>query len=218
MTKNSIEKAENLKKLVNPEQNTVKNKKIKVIGVGTGGCNAVNHMIKCGLADVEFWLMNTDKQLLELGRTDNRILLGVKTTKGLGAGDDYEIWKQAAEESKHEIIKALEGADMVIITTGLGGGTGTGATPVIAKIAKELGILTVAVVTKPFTFEGKRRTTIAEEGIKNLKQYFDKTVIIENDKLLQVVKRTISINETFDVTNRILSKVVIGLLKHLRHQ
>ena len=181
MTKNSIEKAENLKKLVNPEQNTVKNKKIKVIGVGSGGCNTVNHMIKRGLADVEFWLMNTDKELLELGCTDNKIQLGVKTTEGLGAGGDHEIGKRAAEEAQQEITEALRGADVVFITAGLGGGTGTGATPVIARIAKELGILTVVIVTKPFTWEGRKRNLQAEYCLEKFRESADAVVA---DRLL----------------------------------
>lgn len=138
---------------------------IKVVGVGGGGGNAVNRMIQSGLSGVEFWLMNTDEQVLVTGKTNNRIQLGASSTQGLGAGGDPSVGEKAAEEAQQAITQALDGADMVFITAGMGGGTGTGAAPVVARIAKQLGILTVAVVTKPFTFEGRKRQNQAVSGI-----------------------------------------------------
>ena len=144
--------------------------KIKVVGVGGGGGNDVNRMIKEGLSGVDFWALNTDVQVLELSAAPNKIRLGTKLTNGLGAGGEPSKGEQAAEESKEDIIQALDGADMVFITAGMGGGTGTGAAPVVAKIAKELGALTIAVVTKPFDFEGKRRANQALQGLEKLKE------------------------------------------------
>ena len=148
--------------------------KIKVIGVGGGGCNAVNRMINFGFSGPEFIAVNTDKQALYTSLAENRIQIGEKLTKGLGAGADPEIGMKSAEESKQEIKKALEDTDLVFITAGMGGGTGTGAAPVVAQIAKEMGILTVAVVTKPFKFEGNRRMAQAEKGIDNLKTRYSR--------------------------------------------
>lgn len=148
-----------------PTPDVVSPAKIKVIGVGGGGGNAVNRMIKSGLSGVEFYLMNTDAQVLNYGAAPNKIRLGKELTNGLGAGGNPEVGKKAAEETQNEITEAIEGADMVFVTAGMGGGTGTGAAPIVARIAKELGILTIAVVTKPFQFEGKRRAKQAEEGI-----------------------------------------------------
>ena len=160
--------------------------KIKVVGVGGGGGNAVNRMIKSGLSGVEFWLMNTDLQVLVDGQTQNRIQLGTSLTQGLGAGGDPTVGEKAAQEAVQEITRALEGSDMVFITAGMGGGTGTGAAPVVAKVAKELGILTIAVVTKPFSWEGKKRQSQANSGLDKLKEYVDAVIVVPNDKLLQV--------------------------------
>ena len=171
--------------------------KIKVIGVGGGGGNAVNRMIKSGLSGVEFWLMNTDLQVLSNGQTQNRIQLGIASTQGLGAGNDPSVGEKAAQEAQQEITQALEGSDMVFITAGMGGGTGTGAAPEVAKIAKELGILTIAVVTKPFTWEGKKRQNQANTGLDKLKEYVDAVIVVPNDKLLQVVDRQVSLQESF---------------------
>jgi cell division protein FtsZ len=185
--------------------------KIKVIGVGGGGGNAVNRMIKSGLSGVEFWLMNTDLQVLNFGQTDNKIQLGSKSTAGLGAGGDPTVGEKAAEEAQQEITEALDGADMVFITAGMGGGTGTGAAPVIAKIAKELGILTIAVVTKPFSFEGKKRMNQASQGLDKLKEAVDAIIVVPNDKLLQVVDRQVSLAESFIIVDEVLFRGVQGI-------
>ena len=184
---------------------------IKVVGVGGGGGNAVNRMIKAGLSNVEFWLMNTDVQVLEYGQTQNKIQLGLTSTKGLGAGGDPSIGEKAAEEVQQEITNALEGADMVFITAGMGGGTGTGAAPVVAKIAKELGILTVAVVTKPFSWEGKKRQNQAVQGLEKLREAVDAVIVIPNDKLLQVVDRQVSLTESFIIVDEVLLRGVQGI-------
>ena len=184
---------------------------IKVVGVGGGGGNAVNRMIKAGLSNVEFWLMNTDLQVLEYGQTKNRIQLGSSSTNGLGAGGDPSVGEKAAEEAQKEITAALEGADMVFITAGMGGGTGTGAAPVVAKIAKELGILTVAVVTKPFSWEGKKRLNQAVQGLEKLREAVDAVIVIPNDKLLQVVDRQVSLTESFIIVDEVLLRGVQGI-------
>ncbi len=184
---------------------------IKVVGVGGGGGNAVNRMIKAGLSNVEFWLMNTDLQVLEYGQTQNKIQLGSSSTKGLGAGGDPSVGEKAAEEAQKEITAALEGADMVFITAGMGGGTGTGAAPVVAKIAKELGILTVAVVTKPFSWEGKKRQNQAVQGLEKLREAVDAVIVIPNDKLLQVVDRQVSLTESFIIVDEVLLRGVQGI-------
>ena len=184
---------------------------IKVIGVGGGGGNAVNRMIQSGLSGVEFWLMNTDLQVLVNGKTNNRIQLGSQSTQGLGAGGDPSVGEKAAEEAQQEITQALEGADMVFITAGMGGGTGTGAAPVVAKIAKQLGILTIGVVTKPFKFEGKKRLAQAERGIESLKGKVDTLVVIPNDKLLQIIDRKTSIIEAFRMADDVLRQGVQGI-------
>ena len=183
---------------------------IKVVGVGGGG-NAVNRMIKAGLSGVEFWLMNTDLQVLEYGQTKNKIQLGASSTNGLGAGGDPSIGEKAAEEAQQEITNALEGADMVFITAGMGGGTGTGAAPVVAKIAKELGILTIAVVTKPFSWEGKKRQNQAVQGLEKLREAVDAVIVIPNDKLLQVVDRQVSLTESFIIVDEVLLRGVQGI-------
>ena len=184
---------------------------IKVVGVGGGGGNAVNRMIQAGLSGVEFWLMNTDVQALSCSKIENKIQLGAKSTAGLGAGGNPSVGERAAEEAQQEITKALEGADMVFITAGMGGGTGTGAAPVVAKIAKELGILTVGVVTKPFSFEGNKRRNQAIQGIEKLREAVDAVIVIPNDKLLQVVDRQVSFIESFIIVDEVLLRGVQGI-------
>ena len=184
---------------------------IKVIGVGGGGNNAVNRMIEAGIKNVEFIAINTDRQALLLSKAPSRIQIGEKITRGLGAGANPDIGMQAAEESKTEIAEALKGADMVFVTAGMGGGTGTGAAPVVAAAAKEMGILTIGVVTKPFTFEGKKRLAQAERGIDNLKGKVDTLVVIPNDKLLQVIDRKTSIIEAFRMADDVLRQGVQGI-------
>jgi len=184
---------------------------IKVVGVGGGGNNAVNRMIKFGLKGVDFISINTDKQALLLSEANHKIQIGEKLTKGLGAGANPEIGKKAAEESRDEIEQSLKGSDMVFITAGMGGGTGTGAAPIVAEIAKSMGILTVGVVTKPFLFEGRQRMKNAEEGIKNLKEKVDTLVTIPNDRLLQVVERRTSMLEAFRIADDVLRQGVQGI-------
>lgn len=184
---------------------------IKVIGVGGGGGNAVNRMIKAGLSGVDFWLMNTDLQVLTYSTCKNKIQLGAKLTNGLGAGGEPQIGEKAAEEAQQEITEALEGADMVFVTAGMGGGTGTGAAPIVAKIAKELGILTIGVVTKPFSFEGKRRQNQAAQGLEKLRECVDALIVIPNDKLLDVVDRRVSLQESFIVVDEVLLRGVQGI-------
>ena len=184
---------------------------IKVIGVGGGGGNALNRMIEDGLKGVEFIAVNTDQQALEESKAGTKIQIGEKLTRGLGAGANPEIGECSAEESKAEIAEALKGADMVFITSGMGGGTGTGATPVIAEISKGMGILTVAVVTKPFPFEGKRRMVQAEKGIEELKQNVDTIITIPNEKLLQVVEKDTTVEKAFAKTDNILRQGVQGI-------
>lgn len=185
--------------------------KIKVIGVGGGGGNAVNRMIKNGLTGVEFWLMNTDLQILNTSTCKNRIQLGAKLTNGLGAGGEPQVGEKAAEEAQQEITSAIEGADMVFVTAGMGGGTGTGAAPIVAKIAKDLGILTIGVVTKPFSFEGKRRQNQALQGLEKLKESVDALIVIPNDKLLDVVDRRVGLVESFVVVDEVLMRGVQGI-------
>ena len=185
--------------------------KIKVIGVGGGGGNAVNRMIKSGLTGVEFWLMNTDLQILNTSLCKNKIQLGAKLTNGLGAGGEPQVGEKAAEEAQQEITQAIEGADMVFVTAGMGGGTGTGAAPIVAKIAKDLGILTIGVVTKPFSFEGKRRQNQAQQGLEKLRESVDALIVIPNDKLLDVVDRRVSLQESFIVVDEVLLRGVQGI-------
>ena len=184
---------------------------IKVVGVGGGGNNAINRMIEAGLKRVEFIAVNTDAQSLYLSKAEKRIQVGEKLTKGLGAGADPEIGMKAAEESADDIKKALAGADMVFVTAGMGGGTGTGGAPVIARIAKESGALTIGVVTKPFAFEGKTRTMQAERGIQTLSQEVDSLIKIPNDRLLQVVDKNTSFSEAFRIADDILRQGVQGI-------
>ena len=184
---------------------------IKVIGVGGAGTNAVNRMVDSGIRGVEFIAVNTDRQALLLSKASSKIQIGEKITRGLGAGANPDIGAQAAEESKAEITEALRGADMVFVTAGMGGGTGTGAAPIVASCAKEIGILTIGVVTKPFTFEGKKRLTQAERGIESLKGKVDTLVVIPNDKLLQVIDRKTSIVEAFKMADDVLRQGVQGI-------
>ena len=184
---------------------------IKVIGCGGGGGNAVNRMIQEGLRDVEFIAINTDKQALTLSHAQNKIQIGDKLTKGLGAGANPEIGKKAAEESRDEITEAITGADMVFITAGMGGGTGTGAAPVVAEIAKSMVILTVGIVTKPFPFEGRRRMTHAEMGIANLKEKVDTLVTIPNERLLSMVDKKTTLLESFKKADDVLRQGVQGI-------
>jgi cell division protein FtsZ len=184
---------------------------IKVVGVGGGGSNAVNRMISAGLRGVEFISINTDAQALAMSNADKKIHIGGKITKGLGAGGDPEVGRQAAEESKDDLFEALEGADMVFVTAGMGGGTGTGGAPVIAQIGRELGSLTIGVVTKPFSFEGRRRATSADEGVRNLKQKVNTLITIPNDRLLQIIDRASTVIESFRVADDVLRQGVQGI-------
>ncbi|TLS35250.1 cell division protein FtsZ [Pseudalkalibacillus caeni] len=184
---------------------------IKVIGVGGGGSNAVNRMIEQGVQGVEFIAVNTDAQALNLAKAETKMQIGGKLTRGLGAGANPEIGKKAAEESKEQIEEALEGADMVFVTAGMGGGTGTGAAPVIAEIAKELGALTVGVVTKPFTFEGRKRSTQAIGGIATLKEKVDTLIVIPNDRLLEMVDKNTPMLEAFREADNVLRQGVQGI-------
>ncbi len=184
---------------------------IRVIGVGGGGTNAVNRMIEAGLGGVTFIAMNTDVQVLDISLAPKKLQLGGGLTRGLGAGGSPEIGRSAAEESKSEIKAALENADMVFITAGMGGGTGTGAAPVIAEIAQMLGALTVAVVTKPFTFEGPRRMRTAEEGIETLKGKVDTVIVVPNDRLLSVGQREITLVDAFRLADDVLRQGVQGI-------
>jgi cell division protein FtsZ len=185
--------------------------KIKVIGVGGGGNNAVNRMIAAGVQGVDFLAVNCDAQALLLSKAPNRIQIGEKLTKGLGAGANPEIGEKAAEESRDQLIEALQGADMVFVTAGMGGGTGTGAAPIVADCAKQAGALTVGVVTKPFTFEGKRRMNQAESGIVNLKDKVDTLITIPNDRLLQVIDRRTSMLDAFRIADDVLRQGVQGI-------
>ena len=184
---------------------------IKVVGIGGSGTNAVNRMINSGLQGVEFIAINTDAQALQMTDADQKINIGEKITRGLGAGADPKVGSEATEENKTEIEEALRGADMVFVTAGKGGGTGTGGAPVVAKIARESGALTVGVVTRPFAFEGRRRATLAEEGIKRLKENVDSLIIIPNDKLLQVAEKRTSMLDAFEMADDILRKGVQGI-------
>ncbi len=185
--------------------------KIKVIGVGGCGCNAIKRMIEVGVEAVDFWAMNTDLQSLKSIHADGIVQLGSSITRGLGAGMAPEIGKQAAEECTDELESALTGADMVFITAGMGGGTGTGAAPVVAEIAKRLGILTIAVVTKPFHFEGVKRMQLAEDGIERLKQCSDAVLVVPNQKLLQIVAKNTTLSEAFKISDDVLRQAVQGI-------
>ena len=181
---------------------------IKVIGVGGGGGNAVNRMVEAGLKGVEFISMNTDLQVLSTSRATMKVQLGAKLTRGRGAGADPEVGKRSAEETRDEIAAALKGAQMIFITAGMGGGTGTGAAPVVASIAKELGILTVGIVTKPFAFEGRRKMTLAEEGITNLREQVDSLIVIPNERLKMISQEKITLLNAFEAADNVLRQGV----------
>src|SRR5215468_1792237 len=185
--------------------------RIKVIGVGGGGCNAVARMVAEGLEGVEFYAMNTDIQALSACQVPHKLQLGARVTKGLGAGSNAEIGRQAALENTDTIVELLQGADMVFVTAGLGGGTGTGAAPVIASLAKELDALTIAVVTKPFGFEGPRKMRLAEDGLRRLATTVDTVIAIPNDRLLALVPRGTSFFESFRVADDVLRQAVQGI-------
>ena len=184
---------------------------IKVIGVGGAGNNAVNRMIEAGIRNVEFIAVNTDRQTLNESKANSKIQIGEKLTRGLGAGANPDIGSQAAEESKAEIAEVLKGADMVFVTAGMGGGTGTGAAPIVAATAKEMGILTIGVVTKPFIFEGIRKMNQAKKGIAELKKNVDALIVISNDKLLKNIEKNSTIIEAFKLADNTLKQGVIGI-------
>ncbi|MCD6360064.1 MAG: cell division protein FtsZ [Armatimonadetes bacterium] len=185
--------------------------KIRVIGVGGGGSNAVDRMIEAGLMGVEYLAVNTDRQVLDMSAADKKLQIGEQLTRGLGTGGDPELGRQAAEESRQEILMSLDGADMVFITAGMGGGTGTGACPVIAEVSRELGALTVAVVTKPFAVEGKKRAEIAQEGIEALKSNVDTLIVIPNDRLLTLSEEDLTLQQAFALADTILRQGVQGI-------
>ena len=184
---------------------------LKVIGVGGGGNNAVNRMIDHGMNNVEFISINTDGQALNLSKASSKIQIGEKLTRGLGAGANPEIGKKAAEESREQIEDAIQGADMVFVTAGMGGGTGTGAAPVVAKIAKEMGALTVGVVTRPFSFEGRKRQTQAAAGVESMKASVDTLIVIPNDRLLDIVDKSTPMMEAFKEVDNVLRQGVQGI-------
>jgi cell division protein FtsZ len=185
--------------------------RIKVVGVGGGGSNAVNRMVSAGLEGVEFIIANTDLQALKLNAAPNKLQIGAKLTKGLGAGADPTVGRQAALEDTDKLIEALDGADMVFVTTGLGGGTGTGGAPVIASLASELGALTIAVVTKPFRFEGRKRQLQAEQGLEELRECVDTVITIPNERLLATITRSTSLNDAFSTADDVLRQAIQGI-------
>ena len=195
----------------NKEEQTEAFARIKVIGVGGGGSNAVNRMIDEGIQGVEFVVANTDAQALMLTKANRRVRLGDKLTRGLGAGGDPEIGRKAAEESSDELYNVLKGSDMVFVTAGMGGGTGTGAAPVVAQIAKESGALTIGVVTRPFTFEGMRRMQSAESGISKFKEHADTLIAIPNDRLLQIADKRASLQDAFRLADDVLHQGIQGI-------
>src|ERR1700760_1706806 len=184
---------------------------IKVVGVGGGGTNAVNRMVDAGLSGVEFIAVNTDAQALLMCEADVKIHIGAKATRGLGAGADPSVGQAAAQESRDELKEALKGADMIFVTAGEGGGTGTGGAPIVAELGRELGALTVGVVTRPFAFEGRRRAQQAEQGIESLRDRVDTLIVIENDRLLQVVEKKTSVTDAFRIADDILRQGVQGI-------
>ena len=185
--------------------------RIVVIGVGGGGSNAISRMIESGVSGVEFYAINTDAQALNTSRAQNRIQIGEELTKGLGAGGNPNIGQEAAIEDITDLKEILKGTEMVFITCGMGGGTGTGAAPVIAKVAKDLGALTVGVVTRPFSFEGKRRSAFAEEGIKNLSKHVDTLITVSNDRILEIIDKKTSMTDAFFATDNVLRQGVQGI-------
>ena len=201
--------AEKMRLTLDPEAR--RGAKIKVVGVGGGGCNAVNRMVEVGLGGVEFIVANTDVQALDHNRAPVKVQIGHKLTKGLGAGADPNIGRQAALEDTDTIIQALSGADMIFVTTGLGGGTGTGAAPVIASLASELGALTIAVVTKPFRFEGRKRALQAEAGLEALRECVDTVITIPNERLLTIIDRKTPLTEAFTLADDVLRQAIQGI-------
>jgi cell division protein FtsZ len=185
--------------------------RIKVVGVGGGGCNAVNRMITEGIQGVEFVAINTDAQALLLAKAGVKVRIGDKLTRGLGAGGNPEVGRKSAEETAEELYTVLKGADMVFVTAGLGGGTGTGAAPIVAQIAKECGALTIGVVTRPFTFEGARRMQSAEAGMDMLKEHADTLIVIPNDRLLQIVDKKASLSDAFRMADDVLRQGIQGI-------
>ncbi|MBM3137743.1 MAG: cell division protein FtsZ, partial [Chloroflexi bacterium] len=185
--------------------------RIKVVGVGGAGCNAVNRMIAEGIQGIEFISVNTDGQALLQSNAQTRVRIGDKSTRGLGAGGLPEIGKKAAEESAEELYAVLKGADMVFVTAGMGGGTGTGAAPIISQIGRELNALTIGVVTRPFTFEGAKRSQSAESGIQNLKKVTDTLIVIPNDRLLQIVDKRSSLQDAFKFADDVLRQGIQGI-------
>jgi cell division protein FtsZ len=197
--------------MVSPPNQVESFANIKVVGVGGGGCNAVDRMIEEGLQGVEFIAVNTDAQALMLSKAPTRVRIGDKLTRGLGSGGNPETGKKAAEESAEEMYDVLRGADMVFITGGMGGGTGTGACPTVAQISREVGALTIGVVTRPFTFEGSRRIQAAEGGISELKEQSDTLIVIPNDRLLQIVDKRANLHEAFNIADDVLRQGVQGI-------
>lgn len=197
--------------MVHPPNQVESFANIKVIGVGGGGCNALDRMIEEGLQGVEFIAVNTDAQALMLSKASTRVRIGDKLTRGLGSGGNSDIGKKAAEESSEELYEVLKGSDMVFITAGMGGGTGTGACSTVAQISKEVGALTIGVVTRPFTFEGSRRIQNAEGGITNLKEQADTLIVIPNDRLLQIVDKRANLQDAFRVADDVLHQGVQGI-------
>lgn len=197
--------------MINPPNQVESFADIKVIGIGGGGCNAIDRMIEEGLQGVEFIAVNTDAQALMLSKAPVRVRIGDKLTRGLGSGGNSETGKKAAEESAEELYDVLKGADMVFITAGMGGGTGTGASPILAQISKEVGALTIGVVTRPFTFEGSRRIQNAESGIGQLKEQADTLIVIPNDRLLQIVDKRSNLQDAFRVADDVLHQGVQGI-------
>ena len=185
--------------------------RIKVVGVGGGGSNAVNRMIEQGMSGIEFMAINTDAQALLLANAPRRVRIGDKLTRGLGAGGNPEVGQKAAEESQEELYEVLRGADMVFIAAGLGGGTGTGAAPIVAQIARELGALTIGVVTRPFTFEGTKRLQAADVGANKLKEHMDTLIVIPNDRLLQIVDKRASLQDSFRLADDVLRQGIQGI-------
>ena len=185
--------------------------RIKVIGVGGGGCNAINRMIMEGIQGVEFMAVNTDAQALLLSKAPIKVRIGEKLTRGLGAGGNPDVGRKSAEESAEDLYNALKGSDMVFVTAGLGGGTGTGAAPIVAQIAKEVGALTIGVVTRPFTFEGAKRMVSAEAGMDALKEHADTLIVIPNDRLLQIVDKKASLQDSFKLADDVLRQGIQGI-------
>lgn len=192
-------------------QNVEEYAKIRVVGVGGGGSNAVDRMIESGLMGVEYLAINTDAQVLDLSAADRKLQIGAQLTRGLGTGGNPDLGRQAAEESRQDVMMALDGADMVFVTCGMGGGTGTGASPVVAEIARELGALTIGVVTKPFTVEGHRRAELAADGITRLKEHVDTLIVIPNDRLLQLGEEGLTLQEAFALADTVLQQGVRGI-------